>query len=176
MRSLYACVALFISFVVFVVPAQADTTGFSGYYAPANWTVAGAGTVNFTGAPDSAVITGGWAGESLTIVAPESGTVSFFYNFQDVGNTGPFVEFLIPFGTSTVEEIVIANSTSSGTYSFTVAQGDTFGIDIGDEGHGNGPYATISDFSAPPYVPEPCTLTLLGIGSLTMGLLRRRRV
>jgi hypothetical protein len=171
MRRLIAHLAVLVLLVVFALPAHAD---FSGYYAPANWTELnqGGGAIDFS-APGSVQITGGYGGENITIVAPASGTVSFSYDFDDDGNGGPFVD-MENVGPVTAVENTIAYS-GSGTYSFTVTQGETFGFDVGDSGYGNGPSATISDFSAPLPTPEPCTLTLLGIGSLTLGLLRRKR-
>ena len=178
------------SLALATAPAQA--AGFSGDYAPANWTLDNFftdGSVDTTGAPDSISITGGNDGSgffgqaSFTTTAVADGEVSFdwsyFTNDVDSPEFDPFGFVLNDIFIQLTDDLG-ANG-QSGTTSFNVFTGDSFGFAIQTlDNMGGGAMATISNFSAPTgdveAIPEPTTLLgLLGVGLVGMGVKQTRK-
>ena len=147
--------------LAFAAPAEAS--GFSGPYAPANWTFTangGDGSVNTAGAPASINLTGSNNGigepTNYTINSVVDGQVSFSWSYSSVDSPGYDSFGYLLNGNFNF----LANSNGqTDTTAFSVAAGDSFGFSITSLDGIFGPgIATISNFSAP--VPEP--LTLLG--------------
>lgn len=169
---------------VFVVPAIANPVGFSGYYAQGNWNItnnqgdapSSGLSVDFSGAPDSITINGGVGGEIMSIIAPESGTVSFSYSFTDYSNSSSGIYVTIGGWDNwfQVSDFTPTGSTSTGSYSFAVNQDEIFGIGVGTWTNDVSP-GTISDFDAPVPVPEPSSFVLFALAGVALGLLRRIR-
>ncbi|TRU81693.1 MAG: PEP-CTERM sorting domain-containing protein [Microcystis novacekii Mn_MB_F_20050700_S1] len=156
--------------------SAATVFGFQSPYAPINWTLTNSnadGFVDTTGAPASISLTGGDNGSGdfgttdYTTTAAAAGTVTFDWNYSS--NDSPGFDgfgYLLNGSFS-----FLANSSGqSGTSTFNVLAGDSFGFRIftGDNTFGRGS-VTISNFSAP--IPEPsAVLSLLVLGGLGTGL------
>ncbi len=170
-----------LALTAFVVPAAAAPIGFSGYFAPVNWTFNTGGmtdvSVDTTGAPDSITLYGSSnpdqpGGDNYMIQAPADGTISFSYYFAGV----PSQFYATFYSMENWNPIWITEwPGTSGTHSYTVTAGEWIGFDVGSSGYYN-PYATITNFDFTAAVPEPASVALLGIGVLALGLLRRKRV
>ncbi|MFZ9752323.1 MAG: hypothetical protein ACO3B3_02035 [Cyanobium sp.] len=113
------------------LPAQA-ITGFTGPYAPANWTfdnLGGSGTLDITGAPGSLTlqapyVEAGYPSEAATldIISPSSGQVSFDWARLSTNSTAKFLLNNAP----TLLADYHVNST--GADNFSVSSGDIFGF------------------------------------------------
>lgn len=180
--------------------SAATVFGFQDEYAPINWTLTNSnadGFVNTGGAPASISLTGGDNGSDsfgttdYTTTAAAAGTVTFDWNYSTVDVlTDPSCNlpnnFCDPFivlvnGIETIPLNPSGGQSQSGTSTFNVLAGDSFGFRIStpDNFAGRGS-VTISNFSAPgpmaPTVPEPSTvLSLLALGGLSAGLKYRKR-
>ncbi|MGA2436021.1 MAG: hypothetical protein ABSG25_12115, partial [Bryobacteraceae bacterium] len=138
-----------LAMTLFVVPAAAGPIGFSGYFAPANWTLGNGGTNGYVtpAAPSSIALYGSHnygpaGGDYFVIQAPTDGTVSFSWDFEDTPEEG-YATF---YAMENWNPVWVAGSTGqSGTYSFTINAGDWFGFDVGSIGIYN-PYVNISNF------------------------------
>ena len=119
---------------------QGASGGFTGSYAPANWTSAiqGDGSINTSGAPtsislssaDNGVEPGINQNTNYTITAPAAGTVSFNWSYATADGLGPEYD---PFGylkNGSFTQLTnnLGASSQSGTATFSVASGDTFGF------------------------------------------------
>lgn len=149
-------------------------SGFEGNCVPANWNVAepGDGSVNFLDAPIKAILTSNNNGVSgptfvsIEIQGDNDGIVSFSYfyttNDQDGASFDPFGFLLNGVRTQLVPPPTLANGESvSGTFSFNVLAGDTFGVYAESTDNGFGPSVTeVTDFL---YVPGP--LPVLGVSA-----------
>ncbi|MCZ8225981.1 MAG: PEP-CTERM sorting domain-containing protein [Microcystis sp. LE19-84.1B] len=172
--------------------SAATVFGFQDAYDPINWTFANSnadGSVNTSGAPASISLTGGNNGSNssgttdYTTTAAAAGTVTFNWNYSTVDLLVDFFcsnlpnSFCDPFivlvnGVETIPLNPSGGTTQSGTSTFNVLAGDSFGFRIAtaDNLFGRGS-VTISNFSAPAPVPEPSTvLSLLVLGGLGAGL------
>lgn len=111
------------------------------------------GSGNFAGASSNMLDGSGWGVISTSDTAPSDGAL----------NTGPFIQdtvvfdLTVPSGTtlSDLTNVVIQFGTSSSEPSFS-----------GSPGPGGPP--------PPPAVPEPASLTLLGVGAVSLLIYRRR--
>ena len=176
---------------VTATPVEASTfssvSGFEGPYDTTNWSLTNDnanGSVDVTDAPNSITLTGGdnqsflFGSTSFTISAPANGTVSFDYDYNSFDLDGPAFD---PFGV-VVNEIFtqITNDSGpdnqTGSFSFSVDQGDIFGFAVQTDDNIFGPASvTISDFEAPAPVPESGTiLGLLAVGRLGFTLKRKK--
>jgi hypothetical protein len=171
--------------------ASAGTVfGFQDAYDPINWTFANNnadGFVDTSGAPASISLTGGDNGSfnsgttDYTTTAAAAGTVTFDWNYSTADFLVDFTcsnlpnNFCDPFivlvnGVGTIPLNPSGGSPQSGTSTFNVLAGDSFGFRIFTRDNIFGRASvTISNFSAP--IPEPSTvLSLLVLGGLGAGL------
>ena len=162
---------------------SAQAFGFTGAYAPSNWTLSNDNTngyVNTSNAPSSISIIGGDLGglgsgqTTYTTTALISGLLSFNWSYGTADNDGPSYD---PFGfvlNGAFTQLTnnLGPNEQSGAFSTTLAQSDIFGFGINTvdniAGRGN---ATISDFAAP--VPEPVSTLGMLIG--TGAMLKRKQ-
>lgn len=183
MRKTLACLAALVA----AAAANAAPIGFSGPYAPGNWTISNtgpAGNVNTAGAPGSVTLTsansgGGFSNQFFTITAPTSGPISFKWNYvsNDVNGSlfDPFGYVLNGVFTQLTTNVFKGGTHQSGTVTVFVNKGDVFGFDqqSTDSILGSG-VTTISAFDAP--VPEPISIVVFGGLVAGGGLLARRRM
>jgi hypothetical protein len=159
---------------------SAQAFGFTGPYAPSNWTLSNNNTngyVDTSNAPSSISIIGGNTGlggsgeTTYTTTALVGGLLSFNWSYETADFDGPFWD---PFGfvlngafTQLTDNV--GPKGQSGAFSTILAQGDIFGFGINtvDNAFGRA-NATISDFAAP--VPEPVSTLgmLIGTGAMLM--------
>ncbi|MFB2979832.1 PEP-CTERM sorting domain-containing protein [Microseira sp. BLCC-F43] len=164
-------------------PAQA--AGFSGSYAPSNWTFTNLnadGFVDTSNAPESITLTGGdnlsgAFGLTAYTTAAVNSLVSFNWNYNTQDVDGPFWD---PFGflnNGVFTQLTDPNGSQSqsGTYSTLVKAGDIFGFAVNTLDNIVGPASvTISNFEAT-QVPEPASvLGLLAFGALGAGAKLKR--
>ena len=182
-------------------PAQALTL-FSDYYAPSNWTTYSGGGFVAGYEPDYVKLIapnlgsvappelGYPGGTSLdfTIVAPDSGTVSFgwYYTTPIDNNYNHFDSMYTDFGYllngdyTQITSIYSSGSSQSGDTFFNVVKGDTFGFRLNSSNYpnfnsdpGGAGYVEINDFNGPA-AEVPVPLPLLG-AALPFGFCRRLR-
>jgi hypothetical protein len=161
---------------------SAQAFGFTGAYAPSNWTLSNNNTngyVDTSNAPSSISIIGGNTGQGLpgqttyTTTALIGGLLSFNWSY----GTADWNPGYDPFGFVLNGAFTQLTNNSgpngqSGAFSTTLAQGDIFGFGINTTDNIVGPgNATISDFAAP--VPEPVSTLGMLIG--TGAMLKRRQ-
>jgi hypothetical protein len=173
-------------------PAQAAIVGFQGPYDPANWTLTpngGNGSVDMLLAPTSITLIGSDAGTGnftdFTTLAVGDGLVSFSWDYITSDSGGPGFD---PFGyllDGTFTQLTDngGGQSQSGSASFSVLAGQTFGFRVVAVDDGNGrPQSTISSFEAPSgsaAVPEPGTwaaAALLAGGAAFMRWRKRAKV
>jgi hypothetical protein len=160
--------ALVSAALIFGAAMEAKAAGFSGNYAPSNWSLTNANTngfVNTTAAPGSITLVGGDGGGSgsgstlYKIAAPSTGSISFNWNY----GTNDWSAGYDPFGFSLNGNFTtLTNSglkSQSGSYTTTLNSGDIFGFQVNtvDNVVGAG-YVTISEFNAPKAVPVPAVI------------------
>jgi len=152
---------------------SAQATGFDGSYAPLNWTqlIVQNGSIDTTNAPTSITVIGSdnssfVSGQTdFTIAAPSAGTVSFDWNYT----TGDQEALYDPFGYllngSFFQLTNDSLTTQSGSATFAVLAGDTFGFSqrSADSSFGRA-QTVISNFVAPAVAPTsaPAPLPLFG--------------
>lgn len=163
----------------------ADIMGFTGPYAPANWTLENFnadGSVDTSNAPNSIELRGGDNGSDdfgftiYQVTAAETGTVMFDWNYETFDTSGPATDVwgYVLNGEFFQLSADFGSNTQNGTFMFAVTAGDTFGFEI-DTADNLGGFAqvTIANFKAPVPIPEPFTI----LGSLTavgFGVLFKR--
>ncbi len=151
--------------IVALNPTESFAIGFSGSYAPSKWTLTNSnanGSVNTTKAPTSIIVTGGnnssgsSGSTSYTVTAAGSGTVTFGWSYSTSDTDGAVDPlFRIVNGTKTILFSNNFSQTGSGTDSFTVATGDTFGFGINTlDNTGGAASTTFTNFS-PSATPVP---------------------
>jgi hypothetical protein len=162
---------------------SAQAFGFTGAYAPSNWTLSNDNTngyVDTSNAPSSISIIGGNGGgfgagqTTYTTTALISGLLSFNWSYGTADIDGPSYD---PFGfvlngafTQLTDNF--GPKGQSGAFSTILAQGDIFGFAINTTDNALGSAnATISDFAAP--VPEPVSTLGMLIG--TGAMLKRKQ-
>jgi hypothetical protein len=169
-------------------PAQA-ITGFTGPYAPANWTFRtdNNGLVDTSGAPGSIILQGSdsWESSALdntdyTVAAASTGQVSFDWNFVPSGTFVFDDSFGYLLNGTYISLAEYPDQAASATTQFNVNIGDTFGFRIltfySDDGPGQ---VTITNFSAPSAPPPPACVPapqpLFGASAAYGWSLRLRR-
>ena len=168
--------------------AKAVVVGFEGPYAPANWTLAtngGNGSVDTAGAPASITLFGSDTGSfnpistDFTTLAAGDGLVSFSWNYVTFDGEGPSYDrfgYLLG-GSFTQLSDNSGASSQSGSASFSVFAGQTFGFRIfsTDDAYGRA-QSTILSFEAPgAAIPEPGTWAAAALLVAGGALVRRRR-
>ena len=183
--------------------ANANTIGFSGAYAPANWTiVVDHGLVTTSGAPDYVDLVAGeicgsgssplcrFSRQQFLYSAFEYAVISFDWDFRSFDMDGAEWDPFVWFGGGQTGGSVgggalcmgqgpppphLEGCHQTGRGSFLVQPGEIFGFhaDSLDSAH-NGSITRVSNFSAT-VVPEPTTMILFGSG-LVVAALQRRRV
>ena len=156
---------------------SAQAFGFTGAYAPSNWTLSNNNTngyVDTSNAPSSITIIGGDLGgvgfgqTTYTTTALIGGLLSFNWSYGPADwdpGSDPF-GFVLN-GAFTQLTNSSGPNGQSGAFSTTLAQGDIFGFGINTvDNVANPANATISDFAAP--VPEPTSTLgmLIGVGAM----------
>lgn len=190
MRVLSRPVVAALGAAVAVAAAQAPAhAAFNGNYAPANWTFTPegnvGGSVNTSGAPGSIAITSPnegtvndpKPGTSLyTIVSPKASIVSFNWSLtigQDeaLADNDPFGFVLNGVRTQLSDDF---EADQTGTFSTTVAQGDTFGFYAESlDGRFGGSTTTVSNFTTA-QVPGPLPVLGAVVAFRTSRKLRAR--
>ncbi|MEO1624594.1 MAG: HYR domain-containing protein, partial [Bacteroidota bacterium] len=164
-----------------------QVSGFTGDYAPGNWTYVtnGDGQVVTSGAPDSVVLygpdDGNWYTQSnMTTTITQNGTISFNWSYrsEDLDAAAGFdpagiiyngVYYQLTSGTSWFFNGVLyadGNTVQSGSVSFNVNAGDSFGFYqyTIDAVEGSGIFR-IENFNAPGNIPSPTLSSGLASGS-----------
>ena len=174
------CIATFVCFTA-VEPANAIGISFSGDLDPSNWTLTNNtadGSVDTSGAPTSIVLTGGdsvgatfggpagTTNYTITSLVSETFTFDWAYNSSD----GPGFDSFSILLNGAATQLADTNG-ATGTESFTVNPGDTFGFQIATTDNGLGP--GIVTISAPTTTSVPFefspALGLLAVGGLFGG-------
>ena len=120
----------------------ADTVGFSGDFAPANWTFSkspgGNGSVDTTSAPTSIKLTGSDSGSSSSkltnyrIAAPSNGTVSFSWSYVSRDFSGVGYDNPNFYNNGTLSIVsgfnILGATTQNGVASYVVTSGNIFGF------------------------------------------------
>jgi hypothetical protein len=153
--------------------ALADDVGFTGNYSPGNFTSSGGGSIDTSGAPNSIVIHGnnnGFGGNTtFTTTAVYNATISFNWSYFTSDTDGGGFDF--PFYVVLNGQNILCcdqfygNGSGSGTISFQVNAGDTFGWGVNSyDGLFGAGHLTISNFKSVGDVPEPASLIPAGNG------------
>jgi hypothetical protein len=182
MKNILSCAAMLICMVVSGAQAtHAAVIGFTGDFAPGNWTTTlngGDGYVNTSNAPTSVVIAsaddgGGERNTDFSIAMPFTGAISFDWSFTT--SDGPFYD---PFfvGIDGIYTQLTDNggpNSQTGSYSVSVLAGQVFTLRANsfDSVFGRSE-TTVSNFMA---VPEPTSMAIFGLGTLGMAYRSRRK-
>lgn len=184
MDKIIACMLL-----IFAGVANAGVIeNFTDGYDVSNWTQSlDGGAIDLSGAPLSIVATssnsngnsffGPSSSTDFTIAALDDGLVTFDWLFStddtDGASFDPFGWLLNGVFTQLTTDGLFGDQ--SGTASFSVFAGDTFGFRAAsvDSSFGSAT-TTISNFSAPAAVPAPASIALFGLGLAGIGFLRRK--
>lgn len=182
MKNILSCAAMLICMVVSGAQAtHAAVVGFTGDFAPGNWTTTlngGDGYVNTSNAPTSVVIASannkaGAQNTDFSIAMPFNGAISFDWSFTT--SDGPFFDpFLV--GIDGVYTQLTNNDgplSQTGSYSVSVLAGQVFTLRANsvDSDFGRSE-TTVSNFMA---VPEPTSMAIFGLGTLGMAYRSRRK-
>ena len=161
----------------------AHAMGFTGSYAPSNFTLTNTatdGSVDTSGSPTSISLTGGDNGSkkpgqtSYFVNAVGAGLVSFNWNYftQDVAAGFDPFGYLLNGSFSQLTQGSLSSQT--GLASFAVNVGDRFGFAVQTTDNALGRAGVqISNFNAPTAIPTPALLP--GLVGLGFGVLRKRK-
>ncbi len=176
-------------FICLIFCLETANANFVGDYDVSKWTeVSDGGSIDTSNAPNSITITGHditetspgipadiSAATGFFIQASSDGTVTFDWSFTSQDIDGSLADFFSWILITTPTQLTIADEslfTQSGSESFAVMKGDTFGFNIfSDDSKGGSASVTISNFTAP--VPVPAAAWLFGSGLI--GLIGMRR-
>ena len=185
MKNILSCAAMLICMVVSGAQAtHAAVVGFTGDFAPGNWTTTldgGDGYVNTSNAPTSVVIASANNADSVfrntdfSIAMPFNGAISFDWSFTTSDLGGPFWDpFLVGIdGVYTQLTNGSGPESQSGSYSVSVLAGQVFTLRANSRDSIFGrSETTVSNFMA---VPEPTSMAIFGLGTLGMAFRSRRK-
>ncbi|MCX7767686.1 MAG: PKD domain-containing protein [Flavobacteriales bacterium] len=157
-------------------------SGFTGPYAPANWTTYANnsnGTVNSSGAPASITITSGDNGSGTlgtngwTIIIPASGTITFNWSYStiDWGPQYDYPQIVINGNPQLFPGFNTSGSVSqSGSASINVNAGDQFSLEMLTTDNVYGPgTVTISNFVGPAPGSSTISWYLVPSGGVSIG-------
>lgn len=167
------------------VGVNSAQAAFISPYDVSNWTLTNTnadGYVDTSGAPNQITLTGGNKGilsglgkTDYTTTAVGSGQVSFSWDYSTQDWSSNFDPFQFVLNNTPTTIFNNGLTSGSGTFTTTVAQGDVFGFEVAtvDNIYGRGS-VTVSNFNAP--VPEPSTIgsTLVTVGLVMGGLMKRK--
>ena len=186
MKKTILMLALAAGITSFAQNAQAELiVGFQGPYAPVNWTLTtngGSGSVNTSGAPTSITLEGSDAGSGnstdFTTLAVGDGLVSFSWDYTT--RDDPAYDSFGYLRNGTFTKLTDDSSgNQSGSASFSVLAGQTFGFRAATTDAGGGSaQSTISSFEAPggsAAVPEPGTWAAAALLVGGAGFMRWRK-
>ncbi len=176
------CVALFSG-----VQAFADVVDFTGAYAPAKWSMSGAGAAStgiaqltVTGSDDQSN-TASTTELSITSLAPSFISFSWSYNSLDISPDLDPAGYVIGGAMFQLTDSLHFQLAQSGSVSsLFLAPGQSFGFYVySTDNIGGSASLTISDFTAiaalPAPVPEPSTYAMIGLAA-GAALLWKRHV
>jgi hypothetical protein len=185
MKNILSCAAMLICMVVSGAQAtHAAVVGFTGDFAPGNWTTTldgGDGYVNTSNAPTSVVIASANNDDNLlrntdfSIAMPFNGAISFDWSFTTSDSDAVWDPFLV--GIDGVYTQLTNNSgprSQSGSYSVSLLAGQVFTLRANsfDSLFGRSE-TTVSNFMVA--VPEPTSMAIFGLGTLGMAYRSRRK-
>ena len=188
MKNILSCAAMLICMVVSGAQAtHAAVVGFTGDFAPGNWTTTldgGDGYVNTSNAPTSVVIASAYNADSVfrntdfSIAMPFNGAISFDWSFK-TSDGASFDPFLVGIdGVYTQLTNGSGPQSQSGSYSVSLLAGQVFTLRANtvDSGVGRSE-TTVSNFMASNFmaVPEPTSMAIFGLGTLGMAYRSRRK-
>jgi hypothetical protein len=181
------------------IAAPAEAGSFIAGYDLSNWTLTNTNADGSAATPDlgvTLVLTGGNNGSGtpgmtdFVINAPAAGLVQFSWSYMSLDATtpvcGPFANLICDDGGYLLNGVYteLADDTTwmttgSGTASFSVTSGESFGFRVNTADNTGEPgILSITDFSAPinSNAPEPGTWSVaLGLGAVMILAWRRRR-
>ncbi len=184
MKSILSCAVVLICMVVSGAQAtHAAVIGFTGDFAPGNWTTTldgGDGYVNTSNAPISVVIAsannsdGNARNTDFSIAMPFTGSISFDWSFTTSDIIPVWDPFLVGIdGVYTQLTNDGGSQSQSGSYSVSLLEGQilTLRANARDSFAGRSE-TTVSNFMA---VPEPTSMAIFGLGALGMAYRARRK-
>ncbi|WP_297097865.1 hypothetical protein [uncultured Draconibacterium sp.] len=170
----------FLFLLIVVANSAMAQTGLTGYYDILNWTlIENSGSIITSNAPDEITFVSGNSGYEddtyMTITAPNDGIVSFEWDYTTVDGAEYDYPFYIIDGDkytfSTYNES--GSNSQSGTESFVVTAGQTFGFGASttDGIVGSATIKTFT-FSFPPGEPVPVSIfSILALFALIGGVI-----
>lgn len=120
-------------------PLTTSTYGLNGYYDISNWNIIpNSGTINTSGAPNSLVFVSGNSGDTdttyISIPSPNWLIVKIGWTYTTADSDGPRWDYPVYILNGVMHQFssynVYGSDVQSGLETFTVKEGDTFGIGV----------------------------------------------